>query len=582
MSELVFGKYEIQHRIAIGGMGEVFYAMQRGVSGFERPVILKSLLPDLAQQQDLVNQFLDEARVAATLNHPNVVSIFEVGLWNGTFYIAMEYIRGRNLAQLLRRSVEQQVRIPPQVTARIIREAAAGLDHAHRAHDANGNPLNIVHRDISPQNIMLREDGVAKVVDFGIASAANRSTRTATGTLKGKLAYMAPEQVLSEPMTPKVDQFALGIVFWEMLCTRRLFKADNDVVLIKSVLEAEIPRPETLSPDVPPGMSDVVMKMLDRDPERRFGSLGEVADALEAMPATSTGQTLSAAALMKKLGTDDLKVEVKRSTSKGDNFVISLNEGRATPGQPEGDDVDLSTRTGVSPKGAKRGVVVPVVSALAVLAFGAVAVVRSRPASPKDPPPAVVPVPVAPVIAEPPPVVDAGPAPIEALADATLEIKVTPPDAVVRLDGRPLDVPATVKVSPHQVHYLLAEATGYERAEEEIAALAPGATKDVLLTLKRRVRTGKNGPKEKDPPPPPPPLVTNPTPSAPGFLTINTTPWTKVSIDGDLMGSTPLAKLKLAPGPHQIVFVNEGENINVVRSVTIAPGESQKLQLKLP
>ena len=158
MADLIFGKYEIQHRLAIGGMGEVFFSVQKG--GFERPVILKSLLPDLALQEGFIDQFLDEARVAATLNHPNVVSIYEVGLWNGTYYIAMEYIRGRNLSQLLRRSIEQQVQVPAHVAGRIIHDAAAGLHHAHVATDGNGNSLNIVHRDISPQNIMVREDGV--------------------------------------------------------------------------------------------------------------------------------------------------------------------------------------------------------------------------------------------------------------------------------------------------------------------------------------------------------------------------------------------------------------------------------------
>jgi serine/threonine-protein kinase len=224
-------------------MGEVFYAVQKGIPGFERPVILKSLLPDLAVQKELVDQFLDEARVAATLNHPNVVQIFEVGLWNGTYFIAMEYIRGRNLSQVLRRAIESGLDVPPSVVARVIADAAQGLHHAHTATDAQGRPLNIIHRDISPQNIMVRDDGVTKVVDFGIARASNRSTRTATGTLKGKLAYMAPEQILGEYMTPAADQFALGVCFWEMLVGARLFKADQNLHILKKVLEDPVPPP---------------------------------------------------------------------------------------------------------------------------------------------------------------------------------------------------------------------------------------------------------------------------------------------------------------------------------------------------
>ncbi len=171
---LIFDKYEIQYRLAVGGMGEVFFARQKGVKGFDRNVILKGLLPDLAQDSNFVEQFLDEARVAANLSHPNVVGIFEVGLWNGTYFIAMEYIRGRHLGQLQRRVREAGERLPFALSARIIADAAAGLHHAHFAVDANGKRLSIVHRDISPQNIMVREDGVTKVVDFGIARAANR------------------------------------------------------------------------------------------------------------------------------------------------------------------------------------------------------------------------------------------------------------------------------------------------------------------------------------------------------------------------------------------------------------------------
>jgi serine/threonine-protein kinase len=153
-------------------MGEVFYAVQKGIPGFERPVILKSLLPDLAVQKELVDQFLDEARVAATLNHPNVVQIFEVGLWNGTYFIAMEYIRGRNLSQVLRRAIESGLDVPPSVVARVIADAAQGLHHAHTATDAQSRPLNIIHGDISPQNIMVRE-GV------GTPSAATSSSNPA-------------------------------------------------------------------------------------------------------------------------------------------------------------------------------------------------------------------------------------------------------------------------------------------------------------------------------------------------------------------------------------------------------------------
>jgi murein DD-endopeptidase MepM/ murein hydrolase activator NlpD len=320
-ADWVFGKYEIQRRLAVGGMGEVFHAVQRGVPGFERPVILKSLLPHLAEQKDFVDQFLDEARVAATLNHPNVVSIFEVGAWRGVYYIAMEYIRGRNLSQLLRRAYERQQTVSPYAAAQIVHDAALGLEHAHTAADAQGRPLQIIHRDVSPQNVMVRDDGVTKVVDFGIARAANRSARTAAGMVKGKLAYMAPEQLQGLELTPAADQFALGIVFWELLTGTHLFRGGADLEIIKNVLEAEIAAPSAVARGVPTELDAVVLRMLERDPSRRFPGCGAAAEVLFSTLAGRTPQG-TVRALMTGLGVEDLQVQTP--AARPADFVVDL------------------------------------------------------------------------------------------------------------------------------------------------------------------------------------------------------------------------------------------------------------------
>jgi serine/threonine protein kinase len=588
MSSLVFDKYDIQHRIAIGGMGEVFFAIQRGVSGFERPVILKSLLPDLAQQEDLVSQFLDEARVAATLNHPNVVSIFEVGLWNGTFYLAMEYIRGRNLAQLVRKAKTSQVDVPPSVAARIIREAALGLDHAHRATDASGRPLNIVHRDISPQNIMVREDGVTKVVDFGIASASNRSTRTATGTVKGKLAYMAPEQVLGQPVTPLVDQFALGVVFWELLLSRRLFKADNDLLLVKQVLEESIPRPETLSDHVPPQMSDVLMRMVEREPARRYSSLAEVAEALEAIQLTPTASHLPGA-FMRRLGTDDLKLEVKPAAGDVGNFVIKLNQ-RSGP-MPQEVDVDLAHTGEVSSpsggqelkghaKAPRRRALLAALGGVAVVLAAVVAVLwPARPApAPEVTAPAPVVSPAPPVVAAPP---AAPPAPaVPVPAEAVLSVTSAPAGVAIRLDGRPVSVTPLRLTLPPGAHHLLAEHPGYEPLEREVE-LEPGGELAIELVLKPRPARPSTGRPPVAVQPAQPSQAAAAEKAEPGFITIDTTPWAKVSIDGEHVGSTPVYRVRLSPGAHSVQFVNEGDGINVTRSITVEAGKTQRLHFSL-
>ncbi len=361
---LIFDKYHVLHRLAVGGMGEVFIARQVGISGFERLVILKSLLPELALERGFVEQFLDEARVAATLNHPNIVSIYEVGLWKGTYFIAMEFIRGKNLSQLQRRARELGTEVPLATCVRVFAEAARGLHHAHSANDSRGQPLHIVHRDISPQNIMVRQDGVTKVVDFGIARAANRESRTATGIVKGKLAYLAPEQISSTGVSGASDQWALGVCLWEMLEGARLFRGENDLVTMRNVLEAPIPAPRR----APPELSAIVLRMLERDPSKRFVSCGAAAEALEALFPAMPGSLPSE--FMGLLG-DDTPAETGEGSplSVPSDFIISLEKSReaglrtATRATPEPAAPPPKRRSGL----AVIAVAVAIVAALALI-----------------------------------------------------------------------------------------------------------------------------------------------------------------------------------------------------------------------
>ena len=565
--DLVFGKYEIQHRLAIGGMGEVFYAMQKGVPGFERAAILKSLLPELAQQEGFIDQFLDEARVAATLNHPNVVSIYEVGMWNGTYFIAMEYIRGRNLSQLIRRSLENQQRVPPMVAARIVRDAALGLDHAHRAMDTSGRPLNIIHRDISPQNIMVRDDGVTKVVDFGIASASNRSTKTKTGSLKGKIAYMAPEQLLSaKGITPKVDQYALGVVFWEMLTGRRLFKADTqdasaELQVIKKVLEENIPKPSSLVREVPPEIDDIVMAMISRDPAGRFEHCAEAASAIDRVVVqhTPTGGESPVMAFMRRLGTEDLVIKVKTNPGANQNFVISLKQ----PGPNDGsvDATGKLTRPPPEPPAPPPPPKskLPLVLGAAVLTVSAS--VGGYFALRGDP------------VVVPPPVVDAGVVIVEKVVvfDAGAPVKpgkfkfvTNPPGAKISFDGRPLGLsPQDVEgVAPNTPHYLQIEKAGFLEIAAKEVQLLEGEEKVVELTLEKLVAKVTAVVPQNDRPPP-----QNTGEAEPGKLTVSTTPPSRVFFDGQRKGDTPLIISPCAVGNHQLkmVFPDQTEKTETVQ-----------------
>jgi serine/threonine-protein kinase len=282
VAALIFNKYEKIRRLAQGGMGEVYLARQRGLVGFDRLVILKALREDLADEKDFVDQFLDEARVAATLNHPNIVALYEVDIWEGTYFMAMEYINGEDLSRLWYAAAKAGVGLPFQVSVRIIHDAAVGLDYAHHAMDVTGQALNIVHRDVSPQNIMVRADGVTKVVDFGIAKASNRITKTQAGTVKGKLQYMSPEQVRGEHLDGRSDQFSLGTVLWEMCTGKRLFKADSELETLNKILQHPIPRPGQIVDSFPPELEHCIMKMLERDRERRYPRLKDAARELKA------------------------------------------------------------------------------------------------------------------------------------------------------------------------------------------------------------------------------------------------------------------------------------------------------------
>lgn len=577
--DLVFGKYEIQHRLAIGGMGEVFYSLQRGVPGFERPVILKSLLPELAAQEGFIDQFLDEARVAATLNHPNVVSIFEVGQWNGTYYLAMEYIRGRNLAQILRKTIEQDLRIPVLVAVRIVRDAALGLDHAHRATDGTGSPLNIVHRDISPQNIMVRDDGLTKVVDFGIARASNRATRTATGALKGKLAYMAPEQVLAGDVGPWADQFALGVVLWELLTHRRLFKAERDIDVVKKVLEEPLLPPSTALSTIPAELDAVVMRMLERNATKRFSSCAEVAHALDTIASRVVARDQTPADFMRQLGTEDLVVKVKATPSQSGNFVISLKNAVPSAAMEE-----IAIHTGTPVVGVKatqrppKNRRLPLMMAGVVLAAVIVsALVFTRPPPVEGTPPPDVQPP--PVVVAPPPVVTPPPVPPEAPQLAHL-VLVVPATAALRLDGKPLEnavvmagvAQHTIEVTPDQAHYVQVEAPGFRRLEDTLT-LASGEQRTHTYTLER----------EEQPARPAKPRP-NATVEKDSFVTISSVPWSIVSLDGAPLGSVPTKKQRVTAGAHEIVFFNPELDIKETLTIQVKPGDDQKIirKLKLP
>jgi len=276
-----YGKYQLIKKLATGGMAQIYLARQSGIEGFEKLLVVKRILPHLAENEDFIKMFLDEARIAARLNHPNIVQIFDLGAQDDSFFIAMEYIHGEDVRRVWKRTEAAKRELPVPLTLRIIMEACAGLDYAHKKTDQAGKPLGIVHRDISPQNILVTFEGGVKVVDFGIAKAADQATVTRSGVLKGKYSYMSPEQASGKKVDHRTDLFALGVVLYELLTGTRLFKRSSDIQTLNAVTDCEVAPPSQVNSRVPTSLDPVVLKALAKHPDDRYADAGGLQAALE-------------------------------------------------------------------------------------------------------------------------------------------------------------------------------------------------------------------------------------------------------------------------------------------------------------
>jgi serine/threonine-protein kinase len=291
------GKYQLIHKLATGGMAEVFLAKAAGPKGFEKLLVLKRILPHLASEPSFVEMFLSEARLAAQLNHPNIVQIFDFGEADGTYFLAMEYIDGPNLREIIRRASGLGLAMPIALCARIIAAACEGLAFAHNFWDlTTGQELNIVHRDISPDNILLSRQGSVKVVDFGIAKAAGVSPHTQTGVLKGKLSYMPPEYLRNETLDGRVDVYSLGVVFYELLTGQRPFTAKSEAGMVQAILyEQPIPVLQW-RPELPQAVQRILAKALSKERESRYLDCIALQEDLEEF-IVSTGKPVGASQL---------------------------------------------------------------------------------------------------------------------------------------------------------------------------------------------------------------------------------------------------------------------------------------------
>jgi serine/threonine-protein kinase len=341
-------------------MASVILARQKGPAGFEKAVVIKLIHPHMAQDTVAVNMLLDEAKVAAQLDHQNIVHTYELGEAHGTYYIVMEYLAGESLGQVLKQGQKQNSPMSPFVAAKIVAEAAEGLHYAHELPDFNGSPMGIVHRDVSPGNIVVQYNGAVKVVDFGIAKAQGRVTSTQDGELKGKYGYMSPEQIKNDVMDRRSDVFSLGVVLWESLARRRLFNADNVAATLMQILQGDRTPPSAYDAEIPHALDAVALRALAPNPGDRFQTIAEMKQAIDDAIWKSRVGAAEIQAQMLALFTDRIetrKTMLARATremlSVGDLEVLST-AFRDPASQPSRPPSMLTPTSGVSQVTAPR------------------------------------------------------------------------------------------------------------------------------------------------------------------------------------------------------------------------------------
>jgi eukaryotic-like serine/threonine-protein kinase len=337
----VVGRYALYHEIAAGGMATVHVGRLLGPVGFARTVAIKRLHPQFAKDPEFVSMFLDEARLAARIQHPNVVATIDVVATDGELFLIMDYVRGETLSRLVRNARKEGRAVPPRIAAAIVCGALHGLHAAHEAKDERGELLGLVHRDVSPQNILVGADGVARVLDFGIAKAAGRMQVTRDGQIKGKLAYMPPEQLQGGRLTRTVDVYASAVVMWEALTGERLFKGDSEGETLAKIVEGRVPRASSVAHGISEAYDVVLERALSRDPTKRHQTARELALALERCDGIASPTDVG----------EWVEVTAGASLTNRERQVAYIESNSARlPAPPPDSDSDVSTSARRPPK----------------------------------------------------------------------------------------------------------------------------------------------------------------------------------------------------------------------------------------
>ena len=565
---MLFGKYCLLERISVGGMAEVFRAKPFHSPEPQRFLALKRILPHLAEDDEFIKMFVDEARLTVQLDHPNIVRTYELGQFQSSSYILMEFISGKDVLAL-QKALRRNRRIMNVAQACFLgREVARGMDYVHNKRDSQGNPLNIIHRDISPQNILITYSGRVKLIDFGIAKAAVQSTKTQVGVLKGKFGYMSPQQVRGESIDHRSDIYSIGIVLWEVLTNRRLFRGDNEYETLQLVREPDVDPPSVFNAHVPAEVDDIVMKALSVDPNRRYQHAGELARDLDAFleRASVTYGAEQLSGWMAQTFPDELeeereKREIFKEIQTPDDVRAMAGEEGSEPEAAEDAtqlwDAEVSPDEAVDAEeyGSQHTV---------VKAGGFDANLFAQQ--------------------------DDGDV-IALGVDDLIEVDddVTPAPGIPRQDAEEIAEDQTESLSRSNVEHLLAAEQAkkdLQDAKEEQAAKRrtrilqiAAAVIAVLLVSGLGVATYHLITREKTPPPQP--KKTRPT--TPGTLVINVSPPSNLEIflDGEKRGDeTPLTLTGVEPGRHDLE-IRHGSLDTHIQAVEVESGRLQTVDIEL-
>jgi serine/threonine protein kinase len=539
-----FGSYQLIAKLATGGMAEIFLARPNG-AGHGDVLVLKRILPHLAEDDHFVTMFRDEADLASKLIHKNVCHVHAFGEFAGTWFIAMEYLHGVPLSRMMTRLSKAQKMLDLRVVAGIIIQACEGLHAAHEARDASGALMGVVHRDVSPPNIMVCGDGTVKLLDFGIAKARGANSRTRTGTVKGKNAYMSPEQILGKPLDRRSDVFALAIVMYEMLAIKRLFHRDSDFLTFKAITEEPIPDIRERRPDLPPGMRAALIQAMARDPNGRFDTAMSFANAIRNSIATLGGPA-SANDLARLLFTDfgdemSARDEIlKAADDPGPSIATlatppaGLPARRRPPTQPP--PIPPQARSGeLAGRRREPSGLLPVVPSL----------ILNEPASSK----------VALPLALPAGVLDLSPnMPVDTwMADPETDLLKGHRLKGIRNVVIALAILAAVAIG---VFFLVNRGTG--PTEHFVPPPPADARKATPPDATAAIAVDAAGTMSQED------IIAL---SRYGFFSLNATSKTMVYIDDKLVGETPLTRVPVKPGPHKVKAVGprgKSKQINII------------------